>query len=162
VAAKKVGDSSLNEIIRNCPLKSFVVANCPLVTDSTLNALASSSLNLTNLDISGIDKLTERCIESVVKSCPLLKSLDLSSTRATERCVFVIAQVCASSLESLKLNFCRFITDNGLHAVVKSCKRLRLLLIYGCGVIRCLDRLLDLNPRLDVRYDSALRSLATA
>ncbi len=161
---RKVYDSSLSEIIKRCPIRSLVIANCSSVTDSTISALASpDGASLTCLDVSGVEKLTDRAMEALIRSHPRgFESLDLSSTQATERCVYAIVNSpSARTLVSLKLNFCRFITDGCVYAVVSRCTRLRLLLVYGCGVIRCLDKLMLANPKLDVRFDSSMKSLTS-
>ena len=162
---KKVGDQLLKCVVQQCcQLRSLDVANCPLVTDTTLNALTRSTSvkQLTTLDISGVEQISEWCIQKFITECVSLKRLDVSSTKATQRSIFTIStSQCTETLESLKLNFCRDITQQCLLALVSNCRRLRVLFLYGCGVLRCRERLLVANSRLDVRCDSAVKNVKT-
>ena len=152
---KLVRDSSLREIIMSCHmLSTLVIANCPSVTDSTLITLASVCLQLRCLDVCGAGKITDRGVEALAKSCCMLRSLDLSSTKATGRSIMVISNNCRKVLESLKLSFCHSITDTCLYALVRNCKKLKSLHLYGCRPLRNLVKLMEINPGLKIEKES--------
>ncbi|XP_067655869.1 uncharacterized protein [Haliotis asinina] len=148
---KQIRDNCIRKIVRNCPrLKTIIIANCPHVSDAALIEIATYSMDVRSLDICGCRNVTDHSIRTLANNCQRLTQLDISSSGCSHRSVTLLASYCNRNLETLKLNFLADITEACLQKLVKNCKKLKTLHLYGCTSVRSIDKLMQLCPFLHV------------
>ncbi|XP_046335483.2 uncharacterized protein LOC124117572 [Haliotis rufescens] len=148
---KQIRDNCIRKIVRNCPrLKTIIIANCPHVSDAALVEIATYSMDVRSLDICGCRNVTDHSIRTLSNNCQRLTQLDISSSGCSHRSVTLLASYCNRNLETLKLNFLADITEVCLQKLVKNCKKLKTLHLYGCTSVRSIDKLKQLCPFLHV------------
>lgn len=147
---KQIRDLCIHHVMKNCPrLVKFSIANCPNITDGTLAEIATYATQIRSLDVCGCH-VTDVGVKAIATCCQRLELLDLSSTRATHRSVSVLATSSTGHLQVLKVSFCKNITTACLIRLVRNCKWLTGLLLYGINGLRNLDELRIINPRLSI------------
>ncbi|XP_046860383.1 uncharacterized protein LOC124453627 isoform X2 [Xenia sp. Carnegie-2017] len=150
---KKARDACVKTIVEHCPyLVNLVLANCPLITDESMSVIATNLTTVRYLDVCGCVKVTDNGVKALAHSCNRLNSLDLSSTSITKKSVMLLANYCSQNLQSLKLSFCVDVTDESVSRLVKHCKRMKILHLYGCKRLRNLKALQKLNKSLKLEF----------
>ncbi|XP_076472198.1 uncharacterized protein LOC143301651 [Babylonia areolata] len=131
---KKLGDSSIRKVVRSCRrLRHLILANCPLLSNEAIVEIAQFSTDIRSLDICGCSKVSDSSIQTLVNSCFRLTSIDISSTGCTHKSVLMLAEA-SRYLESAKFNFLADIHEQSLAKLIKKCKRLNTIHLYGCNV----------------------------
>lgn len=150
---KKARDACVKTIAKHCPLLvNLVLANCPLITDVAMTEIATNLPSVRFLDVCGCVKVTDNGVKALARSCSRLNYLDLSSTGITQKSVMLLANYCSQNLESLKLSFCENVTDDSVSRLVKHCKRMTTLHLYGCKRLRNVKALQQLNHSLKLEF----------
>ncbi|RDD40315.1 F-box/LRR-repeat protein 7 [Trichoplax sp. H2] len=157
---EKIGLRGISQITDDCvsflarnwqKLSDISLAKCSKITDIAMNELAIHRPSIRCLDICGCEMVTDNSINVIAQHCHSLEVLDLSSTNITRSSVKDLANSqCYRTLKSIKLSFCRDVTHESLIYLVKHCKRLKSLHIYGCKRIRDTDMLRGLNIHLNI------------
>ncbi|KAL2609041.1 hypothetical protein R1flu_027614 [Riccia fluitans] len=122
---------------RGGELKTLRLNNCSGVRDK---GLTSSDFLLTcnalkSLSITNCIGVGSVCLEMVGRSCPALEELDLTGlTGVSDRGLkALLEQGVGMQLRKLNLSGCVKVTDIGVYAVARQCKRkLRSLILEGC------------------------------
>ncbi|KAL8584808.1 hypothetical protein ACOMHN_037513 [Nucella lapillus] len=131
---KKLGDSSIRKIVRSCRrLRHLTLANCPLLSNAAIVEIATYSTDIRSLDVCGCSNISDTSIQTLVNNCFRLTSVDISSTSCTHRSVLMMAES-SRCLESAKFNFLADIHERSLAKLVRNCKRLNTIHLYGCNV----------------------------
>ena len=150
---KQARDACVKTIVKHCPhLVSLVLANCPLITDVAMSEIATNLSAVRCLDVCGCVKVTDHGVRALARSCNRLNSLDLSSTSITQKSVTLLANYCSQNLQSLKLSFCVDVTDDSVSRLVRHCKRMKTLHLYGCKRLRNVKALQELNQSLKLEF----------
>ncbi|CAB3985093.1 F-box LRR-repeat 7 [Paramuricea clavata] len=150
---KQARDACVKTIVKHCPhLVNLVLANCPLITDVAMSEIATNLSAVRCLDVCGCVKVTDHGVRALARSCNRLNSLDLSSTSITQKSVMLLASYCSQNLQSLKLSFCVDVTDDSVSRLVKHCKRMKTLHLYGCKRLRNMKGLQKLNRSLKLEF----------
>ncbi|XP_013397291.1 uncharacterized protein LOC106164051 [Lingula anatina] len=148
---KQIKDNCIRKIVRKCPhLNTLVLANCLRITDVALIEVSTYAPNVKWLDASGCRNISNQAIGAVSKNCRGLEHLDVSSTGITHLSVIMLANNSNETLQKLKISFCQDITESSIVKLVRNCRRLDTLHLYGCKGIRSLDRVLEIKPGLKV------------
>ncbi|XP_041367285.1 uncharacterized protein LOC121381927 [Gigantopelta aegis] len=148
---KQIRDDCIRKVVRNCPrLKILTLANCPNITDAAMIEIATYLTDIRSIDICGCRNVTDHSIKTLTHNCQRLNELDISSTGCTHRSVLLIANYCNRNLETLKLNFLADVTEASLQKLLKHCKKLKILHLYGCTSVRNTIKLQQLCPFLSV------------
>ncbi|KAF7152501.1 hypothetical protein RHSIM_Rhsim01G0032300 [Rhododendron simsii] len=133
----------------------FVTKARPLVNDTTLESFGQVCPNLQILDVS-CTRLTNSCIGEVLRRCPAitrlniyglnisdvfgsysdhsvlnLKTLEAQDTQFDGEGMAMIGNR-RRNLQYLDIGNCKKVTDKGVMEVVRSCERLRDILMGGC------------------------------
>lgn len=147
---KQIKDNCIRKIVRNCPrLRMLTLANCPSISDSAIVEIATYSGDIRVLDVCGCRNVTDTSIRTLANNCGRLTSLDISSTSCTHKSALLLAGY-ARCLESAKFNFLPDVSEACLLKLVKNCKRLNTIHLYGCNNIRDVSRLKMLNRFLHI------------
>ncbi|XP_013397233.1 uncharacterized protein LOC106164026 [Lingula anatina] len=148
---KQIKDNCIRKIVRKCPhLNTLVLANCLRITDVALIEVSTYAPHVKWLDASGCRNISNQAIGAVSKNCRGLEHLDVSSTGITHLSVIMLANNSNETLQKLKISFCQDITESSIVKLVRNCRRLDTLHLYGCKGIRSLDRVLEIKPGLKV------------
>ncbi|KAK3585426.1 hypothetical protein CHS0354_020143 [Potamilus streckersoni] len=148
---KQIKDNCIRRVVKNCPrLKSLVLANCPNITDVSMLEISTYLTDIRSIDVCGCKNVTDNSVRALANSCMNLRHVDISSSGCTHRSVSLIASFCGQRLECLKLNFLCDVTEACIIKLIKNCKRLKMLHLYGCTNIRNLDKIREDNPGLTI------------
>ncbi|KAK7099182.1 uncharacterized protein [Littorina saxatilis] len=131
---KKLGDNSIRKIVKNCRrLRHLTLANCPLLSNAAVVEIATYLPDIRSLDVCGCNLISDTSLRTLASNCYRMTSIDISSTSCTHKSVLMLAESCRN-LESAKFNFLADIHDTSLSKLIKSCKRLNTIHLYGCNV----------------------------
>ncbi|XP_071120754.1 uncharacterized protein [Mytilus edulis] len=148
---KHIKDNCIRYVVKNCPrLKTIVMANCPNISDVALLEISTYLSDIRVIDVCGCRNITDNSIRALSNNCQNLRNIDISSTGCTQRSVFMLANFCNQRLEEAKLNFLADVTDAVVIKLVKHCKKLKLLHLYGCTSIKDIKKIQELNQDLNV------------
>jgi F-box/leucine-rich repeat protein 2/20 len=151
----------VKQIASACPnLKELDLTECRSLTPCGLALMTSICCHINILKISGIIRMNNRCIESIVRHCPHLKEVDLSWCRhITSAGITMLAKECHSLerlslagcslvnddifhhivgfplLRRLNLQLCKNITDDGIKLLAMYCHHLRHVTLSGCHLL---------------------------
>ncbi|CAM8973003.1 unnamed protein product [Rhodiola kirilowii] len=159
----RVTDGFLGPIARVCGsnMKELRLADCGNLTDNSIKRLGATCPNLTFLDLSNLDKLSDVSLQYLAHGCQSIRHLKLhrnpfsdealgaflkmSGQSLTELSLNGISKVgpCTASsiarytrdLQILDLSWCRSISNEMLGLIVDSCRSLKLLKLFGCTQI---------------------------
>ncbi|XP_025058298.1 uncharacterized protein LOC106722119 [Alligator sinensis] len=149
-----VRDHVVHFIVTQCPkLESLILSSCSQVTDLSLVEISTYLQTIRYLDVSSCKKVTDIGVQALAGSCHQLYYLDLSSTGTSKRGVCLLASFCHSSLECVKLNFCKNITLDAVKKLCKKCKRLKMLHLYGCCFSRDWESIKEISKTIKVFHD---------
>ncbi|CAC5389876.1 unnamed protein product [Mytilus coruscus] len=148
---KHIKDNCIRYVVKNCPrLKTIVMANCPNISDVALLEISTYLSDIRVIDVCGCRNITDSSIRALSNNCQNLRNIDISSTGCTQRSVSMLANFCNQRLEEAKLNFLADVTDAVVIKLVKHCKKLKLLHLYGCTSIKDIKKIQELNQDLKV------------
>eukprot|EP00057_Strongylocentrotus_purpuratus_P001885 XP_003723417.1 PREDICTED: uncharacterized protein LOC100889573 [Strongylocentrotus purpuratus] len=134
---KELRDSAVKKIARHCKkLRTLSIASCPHVTDVSLIEIATYLNSIRSLDASGCRKIGNEGMRCLATCCPYLEKVGLSSTSVTHKSVSSLASYASQTLMELKLNCCREITEASIIRLLKHCKKLKTLHLYGVKGLR--------------------------
>eukprot|EP00698_Gefionella_okellyi_P012859 TRINITY_DN3496_c0_g1_i1.p1 TRINITY_DN3496_c0_g1~~TRINITY_DN3496_c0_g1_i1.p1 ORF type:complete len:627 (+),score=97.22 TRINITY_DN3496_c0_g1_i1:1339-3219(+) len=131
-----VTDDFVVALIDNClELTLLNLSGCDMLTDAALDAMGKHCPRLCNLSVERCE-ITDRGVCSLTSSCLHLTALDISYCRdVTDSSLFCIGAYCRE-LETLRIAHCELVTDEGLVALSNGCPNLRSLKTRGCLLIR--------------------------
>ncbi|KAM6473722.1 uncharacterized protein PHA67_006393 [Liasis olivaceus] len=149
-----MGDRLVHCILMKCPkLECLVLSSCAHITDISLIEISTYLPMIRYLDVNGCKDVTDIGVQALAGNCHKLSYLDLSSTATSKRGVCLLANFCFSTLECLKLSFCRNISLDAVAKLCKNCKRLRMLHLYGCRFIPDLESIKKVNKTVKIFHD---------
>lgn len=104
-------------------LRSLSVHNCPGFGDATLSMLARLCPNLSQINLSSLEGVTDAGLLPLVESSDAgLVKVNLSGcVNLSDKAVSAIAKLHGGTLELLNLDGCRNITDASLYAIGEHC-----------------------------------------
>ncbi|XP_063152782.1 F-box/LRR-repeat protein 2-like [Candoia aspera] len=147
-------DCLVHCILMKCPkLECLVLNSCAHITDISLIEISTYLPMIRYLDVNGCKYVTDTGVQALTGNCHKLSYLDLSSTATSKRGVCLLANFCFSTLECLKLSFCRNISLDAVAKLCKNCKRLRMLHLYGCRFIPDLESIKKVNKTVKIFHD---------
>eukprot|EP00899_Mesostigma_viride_P024458 jgi/Mesvir1/5197/Mv15329-RA.1 len=112
----RVSDTGVGQLAANCPqLECLCLCDCQLVTDAGIWFLAERCAQLEYLDVAGCD-VTDGSIRAVAARCRGLRYMGLASCPVGDGALRAVAAYCPR-LISLDVNFCNYITGDGIRAV---------------------------------------------
>mmetsp|Transcript_6406 Transcript_6406/g.9672 ORF Transcript_6406/g.9672 Transcript_6406/m.9672 type:complete len:444 (+) Transcript_6406:40-1371(+) len=138
-------------------LRSVVLQNCWLISNDAIGELCAGCPNLSYLDFSNSSQLTDPAVCSLLSLhqlqhlalayCPditsnslcllisrrgsLIQTLDLSGCDGIDESTFECLAASATTLISLKLSFCRVLSDEAIHKLSCGCLELQYLSLTG-------------------------------
>ncbi|KAL3838592.1 hypothetical protein ACJIZ3_023183 [Penstemon smallii] len=117
-------------------LRSLTIQNCPGFGDSNLAMLGKICPNLTHVDLSGLNGITDAGFLPLVQSSEArLEKVNLSGcVNLTDNAVAAVAKLHGETLELLNLDGCRYITDVSLMAIARNCAILSELDVSQSGI----------------------------
>lgn len=117
-------------------LRSLTIRNCPRFGDSGLSMLSGVCPKLTRVDLSGLESITEAGIIPFVQiSEPGLVKVNLSKcVNLSDNAVSAIAKLHGETLELLKLDGCRYVTDISMMEIARNCISLSELDVSLSGI----------------------------
>ncbi|XP_038053169.1 uncharacterized protein LOC119725708 [Patiria miniata] len=134
---KQIRDSCVRKIVRNCKrLQTLVLANCTHITNAAMVEIATYLPTIRSLDVSGCKKVNNEGVRSLATCCHYLTSLDVSSTGVDNKSVSALANYCNKTLVSVRFNCCKDITETAIVKLLKNCKKLETLHLYGVKGLR--------------------------
>ncbi|XP_068092977.1 uncharacterized protein [Hyperolius riggenbachi] len=152
-----VRDRAVHVIVKQCPkLENLTLSSCSQVTDVSLVEISTYLRTIKYLDVSGCKKISDIGIQALARSCQQICSLDLSSTGTGKRGVCLLASYSYTSLECLKLSFCKEITADAIQKLCKNCKRLKTLHLYGCRISPDLEHIKKLSKSIHILHDLSI------
>ncbi|XP_074660849.1 uncharacterized protein LOC141913270 [Tubulanus polymorphus] len=156
---KHVKDMSIHKIVRHCVgLESIALANVPGITNSAVVEIATYLPQIRSIDISGCKQINDIGVRTLASSCPTLTYIDISSTAITHRSLSVIADQCRH-LQTLKVNFCKDLTEDVLIKVARNIRRLCHLHVFGVNALTDTTRIMNTNAYLTVHCNSSSQTV---
>jgi EIN3-binding F-box protein len=115
-------------------LRSLSIRNCPGFGDGSLALLGNLCPQLRNVELSGLQGVTDAGFLSVLENCEAgLVKVNLSGCiNLSDKVVSVMTEQHGWTLEMLNLDGCRRITDASLVAIAENC-----FLLYDLDVSKC-------------------------
>ncbi|KAM8960576.1 uncharacterized protein RCH25_036302 [Pelodytes ibericus] len=154
-----VRDRAVHHIVMRCSkLENLTLSSCCQVTDVSLVEISTYLQTIKYLDVSGCKKVTDIGIQALARSCRQISYLDLSSTGTGKRGVCLLASYCYSSLECLKLSFCKEVTADAIEKLCKNCKRLKVLHLYGCRMSQDLNNIKKFRETFKIFHDLSIQT----
>ncbi|KAL8201446.1 hypothetical protein R6Q57_012809 [Mikania cordata] len=131
---RKLTDKGLSAVTEGCPdLKSLHLAGCRFVTNKLLESLSKNCHKLEELGLLGCTTITDTGLIALVNGCKNVKHLDVNKcTNVGDLGISTVAEVCSTSLKTLKLLDCYKLRDKSLFTVADLCENLETLIIGGC------------------------------
>lgn len=114
-------------------LESLDISKCFAIDDQDLKLIASSCRSLTKLQMCELERVTDVGFYELGRNLPELRHLDLTKTHVTDAGLLDVVSRCPQ-LESLKLNRCTTLSEEGIWGVIENSKSLRVIEIIGCDV----------------------------
>ncbi|PIN23975.1 Leucine rich repeat protein [Handroanthus impetiginosus] len=117
-------------------LCSLTIHNCPGFGDAGLGMIGRLCPKLTQLDLSGIQGVTDAGVLPLIQNSEAgLVKVSLSGcVNLTDNAVTAIAKLHGETLELLNLDGCNYITDMSLMAIARNCWVLSELDVSQCGI----------------------------
>jgi len=127
-------DNGLLGLSRHCAnLQSFEVIGSYRMTPRGFAQFSNYCTNLESLNIGYCHCLTEISVIDFVSNCVCLKSLDFSYLDCiTDTGIILIARHCNTNLQSLCIEECENVSDDGCIEVARLCPNLKSLVISNC------------------------------
>ncbi|PIK38311.1 hypothetical protein BSL78_24844 [Apostichopus japonicus] len=139
---KQMRDDCVRRIAKCCKrLETLVMANCNLISNVSMVDIAANLKTIRSLDVSGCKKITNEGVRSVAMCCIRLEAFNLSSTSIDRKSISTLASYCSQNLRDLKLNCCKDITEASIVKLLKHCRSLETLHLYGVKGLRNLGLL---------------------
>lgn len=103
------------------------LSKCTRLTDRGVQALAHHVPHLAGLQLSQCDGLTDDALAGILESTCFLTHLDLEELDDLSNATLqtLSRSPCAGTLQHLNISYCESLGDTGMLAVLKSCSRLR-------------------------------------
>uniref|UniRef100_A0A7S0LH24 Uncharacterized protein n=1 Tax=Coccolithus braarudii TaxID=221442 RepID=A0A7S0LH24_9EUKA len=157
-----LGDEVLVDILTGCAasLSHLCLADCSLLTDASLLAVPRLTASVRDLDLGGVELLTDAAVKEIASGLPDLSRLSLrlcvqlsddAVVAVAEACkgslsvlslnklpaigelaIKALADHCSTSLTELDLSWCRGVSDQALGHLVDRCEKLETLKLWGC------------------------------
>ncbi len=140
-------------------LRHLDLSQCTQLTDRGLQALAHHVPHLAGLQLSDCHGLTDDALAGILESTPVLTHLDLEELDELSNTTLqnLSRSPCAQTLQHLNISYCESLGDTGMLAVLKSCVRLRsvvmdntrvsdLALAEAAAQLRARDRTVSASP----------------
>ncbi|XP_052204374.1 F-box protein At5g67140 [Diospyros lotus] len=123
------------------------------ITDIGLYQISSTKCvsNLISLSLWGMTGITDQGVVQLISTTTSLQHLNIGGTFITDDSLFAIADNCPY-LKTIVLWSCRHVTASGLAFVVKKCRKLESINVWGTRVpLDCFIGLLAINPALKIK-----------
>ena len=135
ILTNELDDESITALANCKQLTNLNLSNCEEITDASVTKVAQSCTSLTNLNLYGCEKLTDASVIAVSQNCPELKVLSLENCPAiTDASITLIAQGCMQ-LTVLSLSWCQEITSTSVVKIAQCCPKLVNLNLEDCNHI---------------------------
>jgi len=119
---RRVTDASIADMARQAGenLKSLVLENCHLISDITVLSLAQHCPNLEVLDLSSCERIGDDAVKNLMLGCRKLQSVSFEElTNLTEEGICALTLACR--LKTLRLGYCKGLTNDCLESIAASC-----------------------------------------
>jgi hypothetical protein len=129
---KWVRDCDIEILSSCCPqLRLLRLCACLGISNSSLVSLSKHCAGLLSLNVqANRTTFTDVGIEALAQGCKSLKIVNIPSCSVTSKGVLLLASNC-SSLHTLDLAFCDFVTESGFLQVIRHFKAIRSLSLSG-------------------------------
>lgn len=131
--AHKIYVSHFPSLLARFPhLRSLSFTGCVNLPDAVLRRLPDSIASLRCLSFYYCAALSDGALSVVSAGCPFLVSVVLYRSNITDRGLECLAGSCPA-LQNVNLSCSFQVSDGGVAALSRDCRRLRLLMITSCG-----------------------------
>ncbi|KAI3994994.1 hypothetical protein MKX01_019808 [Papaver californicum] len=156
-----VSDDFVSNFVTLCGrnLKELDFSGCSKLTDKSLKAVGENCSALQTLHLANLHKLTDFSLGYLANGCRLIQTLKLRGNAFSDLAVAAfleasgepltefslnkvkkvgrhtaisLARCCSKNLLSLDVSWCRSLTDSALGLIVDSCKKLKIVKVFGC------------------------------
>lgn len=110
------------------------IGECRGLSDDELDLVLTGSPHLTELNLSGCNKITRKWMGSFGKRCHYLQELQLSSCRMIEESGFIELALGCKRLKRLDVSYCGGVTDKAIIQMVQMLEGLEELKLKGCFI----------------------------
>ncbi|XP_053888630.1 uncharacterized protein LOC128839568 isoform X2 [Malaclemys terrapin pileata] len=128
-------------------------ANGCQLTDDAINALVEKhGKSLSKLEIFGCHALTTKCLGSMARECPNLRTLNIGRVpKVTDVCLVKIVN-CLKKLTTLNITGLNVVRDRVVHFIVTQCPKLEYLVLSSCSQVTDIS-LVEISTYLQtIRY----------
>nr|XP_005297762.3 uncharacterized protein LOC101945119 isoform X4 [Chrysemys picta bellii] len=128
-------------------------ANGCQLTDDAINALVEKhGKSLSKLEIFGCHALTTKCLGSMARECPNLRTLNIGRVpKVTDVCLVKIVN-CLKKLTTLNITGLNVVRDRVVHFIVTQCPKLEYLVLSSCSHVTDIS-LVEISTYLQtIRY----------
>ncbi|XP_078431019.1 F-box/RNI-like superfamily protein isoform X2 [Wolffia australiana] len=125
---------------------------CQITDNGLYNiSLAKCISKLTSLSLWGMSGITDDGVIQLVTKARSLRHLNVGGTFITDRSLSAIAANCPH-LKAIVLWCCRHVTEEGVVKVVRECRELESVNVWGVRLPRnCIVALLAISPALQIK-----------
>ncbi|XP_067624369.1 F-box/LRR-repeat protein 15-like isoform X2 [Eurosta solidaginis] len=127
---------ALQPIIFECKeLRVLKLGKCQWLTTGAVDALTLRHSNLVEFDISHCTAIEERFLMIFFQKLNKINDLSLANTQSVTNQVLIQIANCCRGLEHINLVGCAAISDYGIYALIKGCKKLHSLMVQRCPYV---------------------------
>lgn len=131
---RRITETAFTRItLQSCHLKVLILENCKnICSDAALVLLFRRNPQLSCLDLSGCNGLTNKCLVDVGESCAKLNKIYLRECRWVSPAGVMSVALSCKLLQVVDLSGCWEVNDDCLTVLVKSCPEISELSVNGC------------------------------
>ncbi|KAL9056519.1 MAG: hypothetical protein Q9162_002895 [Coniocarpon cinnabarinum] len=132
---EEINDSTLQPLSVCKRIERLTLPGCSSLTDISLVPVIDGNRNLSAIDVSELELITDETIRVIAKNCFRLQGLNVSSCKAiTDSSLVEVARHCRR-LKRLKLNDCSQLTDLSVFAFADNCHDILEIDLFRCSNI---------------------------
>lgn len=132
--ATEVGDGTIMPLAGCNRIERLTLANCKSLSDTGVLPLIEDNQSLLALEFTGLELITNITLNTVATNCPRLQGLNVSGcTQLTDDSLSCIARNCRS-LKRIKLNDCSQLTDLSIRAFAYNCRQVLEIDLQNCSL----------------------------
>ena len=133
---RSITSAGLSHIAENCHiLRELLLRRCDQIDDYGIVQICRKCTQLTVLNLSGCDKLTNGALVAI-SDLKYLQCIDISrNDNYSDDGVVLLAQKAFANLQECCMNHCKKLTDDSVYALTSLCKRLNILSFAGCPLM---------------------------
>ncbi|KAG8225999.1 hypothetical protein J437_LFUL003058 [Ladona fulva] len=116
-------------------LTILYMRRCPAVSDEVIGLISKSCMKLTQLDVGGCNLITDKSLDHIATGLENLTSLNISYTQVSDDGIAILSRgKCRNTLSELLMNECPRITERGVSCIFSNFPSMKYFFFHGCAI----------------------------